>query len=115
MSRDSTNIFHGNSSNIQIQQNTANSSQTIVYNSESIDFDKASGIFTLIRNNIDSLGVSESVKNTFIDTLDEVQANVDSKTEPNLVRQALSTVKNFLIGVSGSLAASGVLHLISTL
>ena len=109
------NAFYGNSSNVQIQQDTSNSRQTIVGNSETLDFDKASEIFSHIRNNIDSLGVSEYEKKAIIDTLDEVQTNVDSKTESGLVRQALSIVKDFLIGVSGSLAASGILHLISSL
>ena len=104
------NTFHGNSTNIQIQQNTTNSSQTIA---EGIDFEKVSKIFSQIRGNMDSLGNSDAERKKIEDTLNEVQTNVDSKTEPSRVRKALSIIKDILINSSGSLAASGILYLIS--
>ena len=109
------NIFSGNTSNVQIQQDTRDSHQILINSSESVDFEKVEEIFSQIRNNISSLGLSNAEQEKIIDTLNEVQKNVDLKTEPGLVRKALSTVRDFLIGVSGSLAASGILHLISTL
>jgi len=115
VNRVSKNSFGGNVSNVQIQQDTRNSSQSIVNNSENVDFEKVRELFSQIRNNIDSLGVSNVEQEKIIGILNEVQTNVDLMTEPGLVRQALSTVRDFLIGVSGSLAASGILHLMSTL
>jgi hypothetical protein len=110
-----SNIFRGNSSNIQIQQDAVNSNQAIVNDSENIDFDKVNEIFTQIRNNMDLLGVSDAIKKEITDIINDVQTNVDEKNEPHRVKQALATIKDFLVGVSGSLAASGILHMISIL
>ena len=51
----------------------------------------------------------------FCSELDKAIDAVENKQKPSRIKRVLGTLKDFVIGVSGSLAASGVLALINTI
>lgn len=109
-----TNIFNGNVSNSQIQQNTKKSNQTM--NVEQFDIDKADKLLKLIKENLKKIDLNESDNKQFKKQLDEIEKGLKSrKPNENKILQAFGIIKNILEGITGSLIASGILHEISQL
>ena len=107
-----TNHFHGSATNVQIQQNTNNSSQTINVDSE-IDYDKAAEIFKTIIANMPSFNLPTGSERELVNIATEVMPMVEARTNTPSVKKALALVKDILLRTTSSLAASGVLYMIS--
>jgi len=106
------NNFYGDATNVQIQQNTNKSKQNLTV-TESIDFSKALEIFNHILSNIDSFNLSDADKQQLNSIVDEAKPLAESKINSDAVKKSLSVIKDFFIGVSGSLSASGILYMLS--
>lgn len=96
---------------IQIQQNTSNSSQTMQQGS--VDLNKVEELLQTIKDNINnpdlvlsteqSIEISESIK------IIEAQKQLGNP-DPNLIKEGFRTIRNVLEGITGSITASGIIH-----
>ncbi|MCU1806385.1 hypothetical protein NVV31_13440 [Cytobacillus firmus] len=105
------NNFYGNATGVQIQQHTQNSSQTMI---SGLDFDKISSFISTLQDNITGIGLPEDSQKVIKSEIDNISTElVSAEPKSNLIKQSLSTIRNVLEGVSGSLIASGLLHELS--
>lgn len=104
-----------NSSNIQIQQGTVNSSQTQTIN-EVFNYENAMRILNEISKYksmfADVYGEDSKIAE---ETLDEAIKAVEKKEEPSKIKTALSVLKDITLRVSSSLIATGILGLLKQL
>lgn len=104
-----------NSSNIQIQQGTVNSSQTQTIN-EVFDYENAMQILNEISKYksmfADVYGEDSKIAEI---TLDEAIKAVEKKEKPSKIKTALSVLKDITLRVSSSLIATGILGLLKQL
>lgn len=104
-----------NSSNIQIQQGTVNSSQTQTIN-EVFDYENAMQILNEISKYksmfADVYGEDSKIAE---ETLDEAIKAVEKKEKPSKIKTALSVLKDITLRVSSSLIATGILGLLKQL
>lgn len=114
-SNKTTNVnFNGNVSDSQIQVDTKNS----VQNNETETFPYDDILNTLQEiskyreNLIDDL---QSKGEEFSQKLDVLVEQTKKRERPSIIQKGLNTLREFVIGVSGSLAASGVLHMLEQL
>lgn len=107
-----TNNFYGEAKNVQIQQGTQNSFQSMKAENE-FDYIGAAEIFKQILCNIDSFNLS----NEDITMLKEIavvaQQQSESKTNEPAIKKAFLLVKDIMLRATGSLTASGILHMLS--
>lgn len=108
-------VVGDNNNGIQIQQKAINSEQHIV-NSVSFDYVKAKQVLEEIKEYFDfpkfdeSFGEnSENIKQVVEDAINAIE----HKEDPSLIKKSLNLIKEFAIGVSGSLVASGIVALIT--
>ncbi|MDR2532398.1 MAG: hypothetical protein LBC82_06110 [Oscillospiraceae bacterium] len=101
-----------NATNVQMQQNTIGSSQNMSIE-QFVDFDKALEIFNHVVQNIDNFNLSNTDKDKLVETVTQAISKAKSKEDGEFIQNALSIVRNFLVGVSGNLAAAGILHMIT--
>jgi hypothetical protein len=109
--------IHGNVSSSQVQQGTSNSTQTLDI-SNSFDYDRVlealNEIKRLISNeefNVDFVDKSPKVSQIVEETI----KMVENKKEPNEIKEHLNTLKELVIGVSGSVLANSIYALITNL
>lgn len=110
----------GTSSNVQIQQGSIHSAQTIQnFTSEGV-FDYELVLETLIK--IKHFAGMEEFRTEFGDNADKARGIIDesiqfteSKSEPKKITQFLSTLKELAISVAGGVIASGIVGLLSQL
>lgn len=107
-----TNNFYGYTKNVQIQQDTQNSTQSMKVENE-FDYNGAAEIFKQILRNIDSFNLSNEDKTMLKEIVLEAQPFSESKTNDAAISKALSLVKDIMLRATGSLTASGILHLLS--
>ena len=104
-----------NSSNIQIQQGTVNSSQTQTIN-EVFDYENAMRILNEISKYksmfADVYGEDSKIAE---ETLDEAIKAVEKKEKTSRIKTALSVLKDITLRVSSSLIATGILGLLKQL
>lgn len=107
-------LIGDNASQIQIQQNTSNSNQTIT-NMQTFDYEKVLSVLKEIQGYFDYPQFvstfndnSELVKQIVNDTIDVAE----KKEEPTLIKKSLNLLKDLAVGASGSLIASGILTLL---
>lgn len=104
-----------NSSNIQIQQGTVNSSQTQTIN-EVFDYENAMQILNEISKYksmfADVYGEDSKIAE---ETLDEAIKAVEKKEKPSKIKTALSVLKDITLRVSSSLIATGILGFLKQL
>ena len=105
----------GNSSNVQIQQGTVNSSQTQTLN-EVFDYENAKQILNEISKYksmfADVYGEDSKIAE---ETLNEAIKAVEKKEAPSKIKTALSVLKDITLRVSSSLIATGILGLLKQL
>ncbi|MCL2018784.1 MAG: hypothetical protein FWG70_03400 [Oscillospiraceae bacterium] len=106
------NVYGGG--NNQIQQNTINSTQSIDSDNH-FDYAKAIEVLTQTLNNIDSFNLSCENKESLTKVVNDAISSASNEKNSIFVKESLITIKNFLIGVTGSLAASGILYMLSNL
>ena len=112
-----TNIFYGNASNMQIQQETINSTQMQKIDSiEIIEFEEVAEFINKIKK-YDSL-----FENEFGDEaievrkkITEIETLVKKRENPGKIKTLLIDLKNLSIGVAGSLIAAGIIDGIKSL
>lgn len=107
-----TNNFYGNISNSQIQQNTQNSAQTL---SISETYEKSAELSqwlsTEFNNHIKEINLDTERLNIIEDTLKGLNSELNKENPSNkFVKEGLSTLRNLLEGVSGSIIASGLIY-----
>jgi len=107
-----TNVFSGNTKNVQIQQHSTNSTQSMNIQ-DGFDFEKALEIFNHVIANIESFSLEDVEKNNLLKVATEAKALSESSTESGIVHKSVATIKDIMLRATGSLTASGILHLIS--
>ena len=106
-----TNIFYGDTKNVQIQQNTNQSSQNISIE-QYFDFDKAVEIFEAVANNREKLGISSPEEEMLVKMVNEAMPKAKARTDSGFVEKALSVVRDTLVGVTANLISGGILYMI---
>ena len=102
------NNFYGGASNIQIQQNTNNSSQTMNV-TDSVDYGKALEIFNNVLTNLDSFNLSNEDREQLKKVVSEAKSKAEKNTDTSFVKKSLSIVKDIMLKATGSLTAQGIL------
>ena len=107
-----TTNFYGDAANIQIQQNTSNSIQSMNVSSE-LDFDKVLETFEHILSNLSSFNLSTEDEHQLEDAVNEALPMVKAKTNVPFIKKTLPIIKDILLRTTSSLAASGILYMLS--
>lgn len=108
------NVSGGSISNLQIQQGSVNSSQAITP-SQNFDYKAISDFLNQLSKYpmlTDELG-ENAVK--FEQLVTEAEAAVKNKEAPSKIKTILTNMKDLMVGVTGSLIASGIATQIPTL
>ncbi|MBR4026008.1 MAG: hypothetical protein IKJ01_00435 [Lachnospiraceae bacterium] len=106
------NNFYGNVSNMQIQQGNINSTQTqTVASMETVDFDKVMDFISKIKKYDtffdDELGdKATSVREKLV----EIETLAQKRENPSKIKMLLIELKNLVMGISGSIIASGIVE-----
>jgi len=108
LQNNSTNNFYGDSKNVQIQQNTQNSTQTMSI-SELVDFDKALEVFDNVLGNLDSFNLSDNDKEHLKSVAKDGKSLAESKTDASRIKKSLFVIKDIMLRATGSLTAQGIL------
>lgn len=101
--------------NLQIQQNTKNSTQVISINN--LDMEKVEKIKDMVTNNLDNIDFKnnndkDEVKNK-LEIIEDQLTNNDPKE--GLIKKSFKSIKSILKGVTGNIIASGLIHEINSL
>lgn len=104
-----TNIFHGDVSDIQIQQGTNHSTQ-MKNAATDFDYEAVGNIIEQIRN-YDGMLDTEFGKSASVlrEKMEEISSLVQRQENSGKIQILLGDIKNLAIGVGGSLIASGIL------
>lgn len=103
--------------NVQIVQNSNNSSQSIV-NSKDFDYDKVLNVLTDIKGYSESIKFKETFKESTDDVsslIDETIKEVEEKGDEKLIQKSLKVLKDISISASSNLISSGIIALIGGL
>lgn len=108
------NNFYDKITGVQIQQGTNNSSQKQML-IQDFDYDKLGKILKQIKK-YDSLFDEEYGENApeIRDKIEEIEMLLQKRENPSRIKILLADIKNLSIGIAGSLIASGIVELIST-
>ncbi|MEY8575787.1 hypothetical protein AALD01_15715 [Oscillospiraceae bacterium 21-37] len=101
------NVSGGSISNLQIQQGSVNSSQVIAP-SQDFDYKAVSDFLNRISKYpmlTDELG-EKSVE--FEQLVAEAEDAIENKASPSKIKAVLNTMKDLMVGITGSLIASGI-------
>lgn len=101
------NVSGGSISNLQIQQSSVNSSQTITP-SQNFDYEAVSDFLNQLNKYSmlnDELG-ENAVK--FSQLVVEAEEAIKNKEAPSKIKTILTTMKDLMVGVTGSLIATGI-------
>lgn len=112
--------FNGSSSNVQIQQGSIHSTQTIQNYASEEQFNYGLVLETLVK--IKHFSGMEEFRTEFGENAEKARGIIDesmqlaeSKSEPKKITQFLSTLKELAISVAGGVIASGIVGLLSQL
>lgn len=108
------NHFYGDASKIQIQQDVANSNQTI--STDAVDIEKISKFIIKLNDNLIQVGLSKTQQDLVESEIKTIIKEIET-AEPasSNLKKSLDRIKNVLEGASGSLVASGLLYMIEKL
>lgn len=101
------NVSGGSISNLQIQQGSVNSSQEIAP-SQNFDYKAVSDFLNQMRKYpmfTDELGENAA---KFEQLVTEAETAVKNKEAPSKIKAVLETMKDLMVGITGSLIASGI-------
>lgn len=102
------NNFYGNSSGIQIQQHTSNSTQTII---NELDLDKVSIFISKLKENLNQIGLQEDNQSIVESDVATISSQLESgKPNPSVLTKSLQSIRSSLEGAAGNLIASGLLY-----
>lgn len=111
---DNRNVFYGNVSNIQIQQDTINSTQVQNINQE-CDYSEVLSLLRQLQDNIGTLGLDNQSQSEVKKLIDTVESSIGQKEPQSKIKQGLNLLKEFLMRTTTSLAATGAVTLITNL
>ena len=111
---DNRNVFYGNVSNIQIQQNAINSTQVQNINQE-CDYSEVLSLLRQLQEDIGTLGLDNQAQSEVKKLIDTVESSIGQKEPQSKIRQGLNLLKEFLMRTTTSLAATGAVTLITNL
>ena len=110
-------VVGDNANSIQILQNAQNATQTMT-NTQSFNYDQACDVLNEIKGYFDF----PQFETTFQDNTETVKKIVNEaieaiqrRDEPTLIQKSLKILKDLTIGTGGSLIASGILGLLSSI
>ena len=99
--------FNGNITNSQIQNDVQNSSQTMTVSDTYDRKDKLiKWLDETLKPNLNQLNLNEA-------QLNQIQASIEfikSNTKTSKIKEGLSTIRNVVEGITGSIIASGIIH-----
>lgn len=101
------NVSGGSISNLQIQQGSVNSSQVIAP-SQDFDYNAVSNFLNQISKYpmlTDELGEKSA---EFEQLVAEAEDAIENKASPSKIKAVLNTMKDLMVGMTGSLIASGI-------
>ncbi|PEU93480.1 hypothetical protein CN415_12615 [Bacillus cereus] len=94
---------------IQVQQNTSNSSQTM--QQTNLDMRKVDELLGNIKENIKALNLNDEQKETISANVETIERQKQlSNPNPTIIKEGFSTIRNVLEGVTGSMIASGLIY-----
>ena len=110
-----TNNFYDKVTGVQIQQGTNNSSQEQIV-MQDFDYDKLGKILEQIKK-YDSMFDNEYGEKApeIRNKIEEIEVLFQKRENPSRIKTLLADIKNLSIGIAGSLIASGIVSLISTI
>lgn len=109
------NVFTGNASNIQIQQGNVDSKQNQTLR-EVLEYDKIKQVIEEIKKYENQLeDVYKENAGRVREIVTEIAELAEYKKEPQKMKRALLLLKELSIGATGSLIASGICGLLTTL
>lgn len=111
---DNRNVFYGNVSNIQIQQNAINSTQVQNINQE-CDYSEVLSLLRQLQEDIGTLGLDNQAQSEVKKLIDTVENSIEQKEPKSKIKQRLNLLKEFLMRTTTSLAATGAVTLITNL
>ena len=99
----------GNDNNLQIQQNTSNSHQSVTQ--YSVDLAKVSEMIQLIEKHLNDVEMDSENKEIVVSEISTVKEELKS-TEPksSIIKSSFSHIRNLLEGVAGGIVTSGLIH-----
>lgn len=110
-----TNNFYDKVTGVQIQQGTNNSSQEQTVMQE-FDYDKLTKILEQIKKYDNTFDNEYGEKASELRSkIDEIELLVQKRENPSRIKILFADIKNLSIGVAGSLIASGIISVISTI
>lgn len=99
---------------IQVQQNTSHSTQTM--ETHHIDIQGVQAIADRIRTNLDQTGLTDDDKDEILRELDILSEQIKAPSpQPGVISKSLMFIKGVLERAAGSLVASGLIYEISKL
>lgn len=106
--------FNGKTTNIQVQQNTHQSSQQmdIIPN---VDLEQIAHIFEQIRIHYGHMDLSTVEESRLSEIMESANPDIRTKTNTPAISNALSAIRSVLINASGNVVAAGILSMISKL
>lgn len=109
-----TNNFYGETSGVQIQQGTNNSSQEQTI-AQDFNYEKVKEILEQIKK-YDSMFDEEYGENApeLRNKIEEIEVLLQKRENPNKIKVLLTEIKNLSVGVIGSLIASGIVVAITS-
>lgn len=111
---DNQNMFYGDASNIQIQQDAINSTQMQSINQE-CDYTEPLRLLRQLQENIVSLGLDDAGQIEAKRLIETVESSIAKKEPHSKIKQGLNLLKEFLMRTTTTLAATGAVTLISNL
>lgn len=106
--------FISQGSHSQIQQDTANSSQSL--SNYNIDIDKLRYFVQIIKESIGNLDTSEQNKSELGADIDTIQTQILSpKPKTSIIHECLRSIRNILEGIAGNVLAARLLEFIGPL
>ena len=112
-----TNNFFGQVGNLQLQQGNSNNmkqGQNVV--EEKFDYDQIKQIIDLINQEDNQLDVIYGDNVIQVrELVSEITSLTEQQKEPQKIKKALLTLKDLSVGITGSLIASGIVNMISSL
>lgn len=109
-----TNNFYGETSGVQIQQGTNNSSQEQTI-AQDFNYEKVKEVLGQIKK-YDSMFDEEYGENApeLRSKIEEIEVLLQKRENPNKIKVLLTEIKNLSVGVIGSLIASGIVAAITS-
>jgi len=105
--------FHGDATGIQVQQYSNNSTQTMEIG---MDLKKVEEYISNLKSHLSEVGLTEESEQLVQSEIDTITSQLESpKPEQPVIKESLLTIRNVLEGVTGSVIASGLLHMVQPL